>query len=418
MEVNIPYGKEIVKVNIPEPCEILNPNKIEINDEEKTVEDALRNPIGMGSFKKFVKNSDRLLVIVNDASKPTPTSRILEHIYPIISNHPDLKFLVATGTHRPPNVEECRFIFGRLYDIFKDQISIHDSKKEVNMKYLGKTKSGTELFINKMVYDYENVIVIGSVEPHYFAGYTGGRKAFFPGVSSYKTVEMNHGFALSDKACSLCLKDNPVHNDMIDSIKFLKDVNIFSIQTVLTSDYKIYATKCGDIIESFEAATKYANDVYCVPVQKKSNIIVTVSPYPMDINLYQSQHALENAKLVLDEGGILILVSKCRMGVGSDAFLEILSKANSPQDVLYLHNGKYKLGSHKSFRILKITAIADVFAVTDLDNETIEKAKFKPYSNIQSAINDAVKIIKESGKEPNIIIIPFGNLTVPSIFKN
>ena len=97
----------------------------------------------------------------------------------------------------------------------------------------------------------------------------------------------------------------------------------------------------------------------------------------MDINLYQSQHALENAKLVLDEGGVLILVSKCRMGVGNDAFLEILSKANSPQDVLDLHNGEYKLGSHKSFRILKIRANADVFAVTDLDNKTIEKAKFK-----------------------------------------
>ena len=220
MDVDIPYGEKKIRVNIPEPCEILSNNKIEVKDEDKTIEEALSKSIGMDSFEKFVQNSDRLLVIVNDASKPTPTSRVLEYIYPALSNHPDVKFLVATGTHKPPNEKECRFIFGRFYDIFKKRIFIHDSKKEENMKYLGKTKSGTEVYLNKMVTDAKNVIVIGSVEPHYFAGYTGGRKAFFPGVASYKTVEMNHKFALSDNANSLCLDDNPVHNDFIDAIRF------------------------------------------------------------------------------------------------------------------------------------------------------------------------------------------------------
>jgi len=417
MEVNIPYGKEKILVNISEPCEILNPNKIEVKDEKRIVEESLNNPIGMVSFKKFIQNSDRLLVIVNDATKPTPTSKILEYIYPFISNHPDLQFIIAVGTHRPPNEEECRFIFGRFYDIFKEQIIIHDSKNKENMDYLGKTKSDTEVYVNKLVTEIKNIIVIGSVEPHYFAGYTGGRKAFIPGVAAYKTIEMNHQFALSDKACSLNVTDNPIHTDLTDSVNLIKNVNIFSIQTVLTNDYKIYAVKCGDIIQSFNAVIKYANEVYCIPIINKGNIIITVVPHPMDINLYQSQHALENAKLVLDDNGIIILVSKCRMGVGNDAFLEILSKTSTPEEVMEFIGGKYKLGSHKSVRILKIRSKADIFAVTDLDDETIKKAKLKPYSDIQSAVDDAIIKIKGKGKEPEIIVIPSGNFTVPIVTK-
>jgi nickel-dependent lactate racemase len=222
---------------------------------------------------------------------------------------------------------------------------------------------------------------------------------------------MNHKFALSDNARSLCLKGNPIHEDFTDSLKFLKDINIFSIQTVLTKNYEIYAAKCGDIIKSFDEITEFANNIYCVPIREKGNIVVASVPYPMDINLYQSQHALENGKLALEDDGVMILVSKCRMGVGNDAFVEILSKVNSPQEVLDLHGGEYKLGSHKSYRILKIKSKAHIFAVTGLDDETVEKSKMKPYSDIQSAIDDAVKIVKE----PRIIVIPSGNLTVPFI---
>ena len=415
MEVDIPFGQNNVKVNIPEPCEILIPKTIKVKDEQKTIRDALSSPIGIESFKDFIDKSKLLLVIVNDASKPTPTSKILEQIYPELSKHYDFKFLIATGTHVPPNKEECQYIFGKFYEEFKDKIFIHDSKNKDNMNYLGQNKYGNEIHINKMVTDAENIIVIGSVEPHYFAGYTGGRKAFFPGVSSYETVEASHRFALSNKACSLNITDNPVHDDFIDSIKLLKNLKIFSIQIVLTKDYKIYAAKCGDIIRSFNEIIKYANDVYCVPIKQKGNIVISIVPYPMDINLYQSQHALENGRFALEEDGIIILVSKCRMGIGNDAFLEILSKTNNSDEVLELLGGKYKLGSHKSVRILNIKSKAQIFAVTDLENKIVEMAKLKPYSNIQSAVDDAIELIKSKGREPRIVVMPSGNLTVPLI---
>ncbi len=417
MQVDIPYGKEKINVKISQPCEVLVPNKVIVKDQDEIIEKALKNPIGKESFEQFAKKTEKLLVIVNDATRPTPTSKILDYLFPIFSSHPDVNFLIATGVHRAPTEEEYRFIFGKSYDTFKDQIFAHDARKEEDMTYLGKSKNGTEMYINKMVSEIGNVVVIGSVEPHYFAGYTGGRKSFLPGVASYKTIEMNHKLALSDDARSLALDDNPVNQDMVDAMNVLKDINVFSIQTILTGDHNIYAVTAGDLIQSFDAAISYANDVFCVPLKKKGNIVLTVAPYPMDIDLYQSQKALDNGKLALDEGGIIILVSKCRDGVGESTFLDLLSKADTPQKILDILGGEYKLGYHKAAKMAQIGIHAQLWAVTGLDDEIIKKALMKPYSTIQSALNHAVELIKAASKQPRIVVMPSGSLTVPSIGK-
>ena len=417
MRVTIPYGKEQVEVDLPEPCEVLVPNKVEIKNEDKLIKNALKNPLGNMHFEEFVSKSEKLLIIVNDGARPTPTAKVLKFLYPTIKNHPDLKFLVATGVHRAPTKEEYNFIFGDLYNEFKDRIYVHDARKNEDMKYLGKSKNGTELYINRMVPETGNILIIGSVEPHYFAGFTGGRKSFLPGVSSYKTIEMNHKFALSEKAKSTALKGNPVHEDMTDSIKFLKNVNIFSIQTVLTSDHKIYAVTAGDIIKSFDAAVEYAKQIFCVPLKKKGNIVISVAPYPMDIDLYQSQKAIDNGKHALEKNGVLILVSKCRMGVGEDAFLKLLSRADTPEKLLELLSEEYKLGYHKVAKMVQIGTWAEMWAVTDLPRNIVKKAMLKPYSDIQTAVDDAITLIKSKGKKPKIIVMPMGSLTIPVLSK-
>jgi len=370
MQVDIPYGKEKIKITITQSCEVLLPNKVKIKNQNKVIEEALKNPIGKESFEQFAKKAEKLLVIVNDATRPTPTSKILDYLLPVLSSHPSVTFLIATGVHRAPTEAEYRFIFGKSYDVFKEQIYAHDARKEEDMTYLGTSKNGTEMYINKMVPEIGNVLVIGSVEPHYFAGYTGGRKSFLPGVASYKTIEMNHKLALSDDAKSLALDGNPVNEDMIDAMNVLKDINVFSIQTVLTGDHKIYAVTAGDLIQSFDAAITYANEVFCIPLKKKGNIVLTVAPYPMDIDLYQSQKALDNGKLALEDNGIIILVSKCRDGVGEAAFLDLLGRADSPQKILDILGGEYKLGYHKAAKMAQIGIRSRMWAVTDIDDET------------------------------------------------
>jgi len=418
MKVGIPYGKETIKVEIPEPYEILVPNKITVEDENKIIEKALEKPIGFESYDEFAEDADKLLVIVNDATRPTPTNKILRYLLPVLSSHPDVKFLIATGVHRAPTEEEYRFIFGDTYEVFRRRTYAHDARKDGNMTYLGKSKNGTEMYINKLVPEYKNILVIGSVEPHYFAGYTGGRKSFLPGVASYKTIEMNHKLALSDKACSLALSGNPVNEDMVDAMNVLKDLNVFSIQTVLTGDHKLYAVTAGDLHKSFDAAIEYSKKIFCVPLKQKGNIVITAAPYPMDIDLYQSQKALDNGKLALEEGGIIILVSKCRMGVGEDAFLDLLCRASSPKEVFDIIGDEYKLGYHKAAKMAQIGTWAQMWAVTDLDDETVKKAMLKPYPDIQSAVDDAVKIIKDKGQHPRTVIMPQGSLTIPYIKKS
>jgi len=415
MIVEIPYGEKSVKFDISEPYEVIIPKKVSIKDEDKLIEEALENPVGGKSYDEFADNTKKLLVIINDATRPTPTSKILKYLLPVLSSHPDVKFLVATGVHRAPTEEEYRFIFGDTYEVFRRRVIAHDARKKEYMTYLGKSKNGTEMYINKLVPEYKNILVIGSVEPHYFAGYTGGRKSFLPGVASYKTIEMNHKLALSDDARALKLKGNPVHEDMVDAMNVLKSLNVFSIQTVLTGEHKLYAVTAGDLHKSFEAAIKLSNKIFCVSLKEKGNIVITVAPYPMDIDLYQSQKAIDNAKHALEKDGILILVSKCRMGVGEEAFLDLMCKSDKPEGVLKILKGEYKLGYHKAAKMAQIGTWAEMWAVTDLPDETIKKAMLKPYPNVQKAVDKAIKKIRSKGKKPRIIVMPLGSLTIPNI---
>ena len=415
MKIDIPYGKENIKINIDAPCEILVPKKVSIKNEDKLIEGALENPIGFGSYDEFAEKANKLLVIVNDATRPTPTAKILKYLLPVLASHPDLKFLIATGVHRAPTEEEYRFIFGDTYEVFRRRTYAHNARKDKDMVYLGKSKNGTEMYINKLVPEYKNILVIGSVEPHYFAGYTGGRKSFLPGVASYKTIEMNHKLALSDEACSLALKGNPVNEDMVDAMNVLKGLNIFSIQTVLTGDHKLYAVTAGDLHKSFDAAIELSNQIFCVPLKEKGNIVISVAPYPMDIDLYQSQKALDNGKHALEDDGVIIVVSKCRDGVGEDQFLQLLCKAKNPKEVFDILDVEYKLGYHKAAKMAQVGIHAEIWGVTDLDDETMKKAMLKPYPSIQKAVDEAINLIKSKGKKPKVIIMPAGSLTIPQL---
>jgi nickel-dependent lactate racemase len=295
----ITYGKDTIDVEIDQAVEVLVPHEHKLSDASKLIKNALENPMGKEKFDEFASFEKSLLVIVNDGTRPTPTARIIKELAPVLTKHPNVRFMIATGAHRAPTAEEYKLIFGEYYDTFNDKILVHDARKEEDMIYLGTSSNGTEMYLNKAVKEFDNVLVIGSVEPHYFAGYTGGRKSFLPGVASYKTIEMNHKHALSNRARSLALEGNPVHEDMVDAMNVLKDLNVFSIQTVLTGDHELFAVTAGDLQESFYAAVEQANKIFCVTLKERGNIVLTVAPYPMDVDLYQSQKAVDNGKIAL-----------------------------------------------------------------------------------------------------------------------
>ncbi|MFQ6088986.1 MAG: nickel-dependent lactate racemase [Candidatus Methanofastidiosia archaeon] len=411
MKLKIPYGKNEVEVEILKENlgEFVYPNEVEIKNEEKVILKALKNPLSSESFDEFLSNSRDILFIVNDATRPTPTAKILEVLYERIKNL-NFKFLIATGTHRAPTQDELKFIFGEHLNDFRERIYIHDAKKS-QMMYIGTSKNGTELYLNEMVLKAHKLCIISSVEPHYFAGFTGGRKSLFPGVAAFSSIEQNHKIALMPESKTLKLNGNPVHEDMMDALKAFERERIFSLTTVLDRNHRIYSAFGGNLELSFKKACERAKKVYGVRISEKSDIVVTVASYPMDVDLYQSQKALDNGKLALKEGGILILVSKCREGIGDETFLKLLKSSKTPQGVLEKIKENYLLGYHKAAKITEIATWALMWGVTELDDEVLEKAFIMPYESLQKALDEALKIKKDA----RILFLMDGSLVVPLI---
>lgn len=414
LRVGIPYGRETINVQVEEQNigEIVFPNEVKIGKEEKLLEQALTNPISSKRFDEFINDAKDILFLVNDATRPTPTAKVLKLLYPKLRDK-EIKFLIATGMHRAPTEEEYLEIFGELYETLKDRIFAHDSKRDEDMVHLGTSKNGTEMYVNKTAVEAHKIVIIGSVEPHYFAGYTGGRKSFLPGIAAYSTIEQNHKLALKASAKALSLQGNPVHEDMEDAILTIKEKEVFAIMTVLDRNERIYAATAGDITESLKAAIDKAHQVFSVEIKEKADIVVAVAPYPMDIDLYQSQKALDNAKFALNDNGILILVSKCRMGVGSDTFIKLLSSCRSPQETLDKIDKEFKLGYHKAAKMAEIARWAQMWAVTSLDDELLKSVFIRPFHSLQEAIDTAITI---KGEE-RILFLMNASLTVPKLRK-
>ncbi len=416
MRVSVGYGRdEKIELEIEQKnlLGVFEPNVVPKIDCHRCLVDALAAPLGRSSFDDFIAGDERIVVIVNDGTRPTPTRHLLAEIYPRLAGK-DLLFVIATGVHRESTQEEYEFIFGKdLYPILRDkgQIHDHDARRDA-MTYLGKSSNGTEMYINKLVAEAKKVLVIGGVEPHYFAGYAGGRKSFLPGVASYDTITQNHILALSDKAQALALDGNPVHEDMIDAMKCLSHIDIFSIQTVLDRDHDVYALTAGDLMETFYAAIDKAAEVFCVDIPAKADIVISAAPYPMDVDLYQAQKALDNGKLALKKGGILIMVGKCRTGIGEEAFYDLLASESTPQGVLDKIKTGFKLGWHKAAKMAEINLWAESWAVTDLSDEQMRAVHFKPYHDLRLALADA---LAQKGPNATVIVLPAGSITAPRV---
>ena len=413
MQIDLPYRKhEEITISIPDRhlAGIVEPRDVHPEGSAgELVEHALQHATGETGFAEFLQGSGELLVIVNDGTRPTPTRIVLDVIGDALYEA-GARYIIATGVHRGPTEEEYRFIFGDAYDRIKDRILVHEARDAASMVHIGVSKQGTVMEINRHAYEASRILVIGSVEPHYFAGYTGGRKGILPGVASYRTIEQNHKHALHPGAKALALKGNPVHEDMVDALATLGDRTIFAVMTVLDKHHGIYAVTAGDIISSFDTAVERANEVFTAEIPAKADIVISCARYPMDIDLYQSQKAIDNGKLALKEGGTLILVSSCWDGVGEEAFVEMLGACETPEAVLERISGTYRLGYHKAGKMAEVFTWAKVLAKTDLPDTTLERIFIKPVQDLQEAIDEA---LRHYGNHATVLVLPDGSVTVP-----
>ena len=323
------------------------------------------------------------LIIVNDNQRPTPTYKVIKALREAGKIKSPLNFLMATGTHSPPSLEESIELIGADKD---DRILFHDISKDIDYTYAGTTSRGTRVLYNSVIDKYDNIITIGSVEPHYFAGFTGGAKSILPGITAHKTVTLNHRWALDNNSSIMKTLGNPVFEDIwegADLIFPLKKVE--SIQLVNHGSL-ILGVCSGNLTKAFDEAKKISEKVFCKTVKRKFDRIISIVEAPLDMSIYQAQKAIENCKNILNEAGSFVLVASCNKGIGNMGFYNCLSKFKKPENVIDgISFTDYCLGDHKAYKFAETALKNELLYLGDLDENIVSKVFMKKISENQLA---------------------------------
>ncbi len=412
MKIPVLYNGNHVEVVVDDKrvAGAIGPNPTAVKDEREVLLNALAHPLESESLEAFLAGGRRILVIVNDHDRNTPTAKVLDVISTFLPAGSS-RFLVATGSHPPPNERELRMLFGNHYPVYRERIAVHDARDASGTVFLGRTARGTDVRLNKAFTEADRIIVIGSVEPHYFAGFTGGRKAFLPGIAAYASIEQNHRLVLEEGVGVLALEGNPIHEDLEEAFTLIKTKPVFSIQVVLDVDDRIHSVSTGDVRKTFRAAVNRAKEVYCVRIPGRVDVAVAIAAPPLDATLYQSHKAIENVRSVLKQNGIVILVAGCSQGLGNDSFVRLLKSAEKPQDVFERIKGGYRLGYHKAAKIVDLLKSARIWAVTGLAPDVLRSIFLQPFASVQSAVDCALSETKD-GKT---LFVHSATTTVPVV---
>jgi len=405
MKVGIPFGQAQLDLDVDADgrVEIVSPGNVP--PDNGAVARSLTHPLCSPELSEFLASREKILVVINDHTRPTPSADVLREL--------DLKgkkvtTIVAGGAHRAPSQPELEKVIGGSIPPYGGNVVVHDSRENSQLRSFGFTERGTQLQFNSRLFDADGIIVIGSVEPHYFAGYTGGRKFLLPALAGYRSIEMNHSLALDDASGILRLEGNPVHEDLMDALNsFDRYDDIFSIQVVLNRHHDISYCVSGHVVDSFNGAVEHSKEIYVAPIDSKVDIVIAVATRPMDLDLYQSQKAIENTRPALKDGGVLILVSPCADGIGPRAFYDLLISGG---DVTGKIREGYRLGYHKAAKLLELQRKARLLAVTGLEPNLLSAISIAPYGDIQDAFKAATDA---AGSDSKVLIVMDACLTVP-----
>lgn len=414
MNITVKKGKEVLALNAPfnSHIAVVQPHLLpEDMDEEKILKDSFLHPIHTGSLQEMIRPGESVVIVTSDNTRPLPSARILPVLLKELEDAgvllKDITVLFARGSHRNMSCEEMEDLVGsKIYQ----KVTCSDSDWE-HVSEVGITKRGTKVYIDQRVVDGDHVICIGNVEYHYFAGYSGGAKAIFPGMSVPESIAMNHAHMIEENAIAAKLEGNPVREDIEEACSFVKVDAIVNV--VLNTKKQIIASYFGDVRLAHRKACEYYDSVYRSSIREKADIvIVSQGGAPKDRNLYQTQKALDNASHALKDGGTMILVGSCNEGFGQKTFEEWMLKYKDPYEMTDALKQHFALGGHKACAIANIRKRADIFLVSDMDASLVEKTFLRPFSSLQEAFD---LCIQKYGTDAKIIVMPYGGSTLPRI---
>ncbi len=351
-------------------------------------------------------NGLRILVIVSDITRCIPQyPSILEVLVDEITAscpQADINFLIANGTHRSMTDEEIRAIYGeRLADKYCFHNHDCDSPDLVN---LGTMSGGTPLLVNPLVPDTDVVIVTGRVAPHYFAGFSGGRKSILPGVSGRSTIRANHSRVNHDGVQLGSLRGNPINEEMVEAA-LLAGVD-FSLMITLSLEKKATAVFSGDMLDTHEKACSYCLDACgVVPRERSDCVIVSAGGFPQDISLFQMQRSLQNTRALLKPGGTFLLVGEASEGIGQDTFDTWLTEAESPCDLVNTTRDKILVGGHTAVLAGKLLSEHTICMVSSLPHDILNNIFYRAFNTL----GEAVEFVRNKhGSDFSAYVVPDG----------
>lgn len=416
--ISIPYSKTHMNVEIPEKrlAGILESRVHQYQPdagEVELVKRALENPIHSPRLRDMVNGLKKIVIITSDHTRPVPTKIITPLLLKEIrSTNPtaDITFLVATGFHRATTPEELISKFGE--ELYKtEKIVVHDCWDEKTLVNIGTLPSGGELVVNKIVMEADLLIAEGFIEPHLFAGFSGGRKSVLPGVTSGETIQANHcsEFIAHEKARAGVLEGNPIHTDMLFAAQKAK--LSFIMNVVIDADKKIIHAFAGNLEQAHQEGCKFVSELASVKSKPADIVITSNGGYPLDQNIYQLVKGLSSGEATCKQGGVIIICAACNDGHGGEAFYKWFK--DNPGGAKEVMDKIMGIGRNATIPdqwaaqiIARIQLKHTVIIVSDqCDHQLICDMGFQATSTIGEAISIAESMV---GTNSTVTVIPDG----------
>lgn len=412
MKLELGFGQGTQPLEVPDQnvMGVLEPNPVPAGlTGTAEVTRALAEPIGAPPLRQVVRPGETVAIVTSDITRPCPTAKILPPVLAELEaggvRREDITLVFALGSHRPHTEEEMRHLAGPDYDTLRCVDSVGD------FVHLGKTHRGTPVDIFRAVAEADRRICLGNIEYHYFAGYSGGAKAIMPGVSTRAAIQANHTMMVLPEACAGRLEGNPLREDLEEAAAIC-GVD-YLVNVVLDAHKEIVKAVAGDVTAAHRVGCRFLDGLYQVSIPHRADIVVvSQGGAPKDLNLYQTQKALDNAKHAVRPGGVVVLVGSCKEGLGEATFGRWIQEAKKPSDLTDRVQKHFELGGHKAAAIAMVLASAEVYLVSEMDPELTRKCFLEPFETVQAAFDQAFARL---GPEAQVLVMPYGGSTLPRV---
>jgi nickel-dependent lactate racemase len=417
MNIKVPYGTSSISIFLPDdlPVDIIDSPVTRPSPKPlQLVQDALDNSFGGINLSDF-SGVKSVGIAISDKTRPVPHQHLLppllEYLESLGISTQSIKLFVAVGTHTPMQTEEFSSILPESI-LKRYAVQSHDSTDSANLVYLGETSHGTPVWANKEFAGSELKIVVGNIEPHYFAGFSGGVKSAAIGLAGTETITRNHALLIHPDAQLGTYETNPTRQD-IEEIGQKIGIH-FALNAILNQSKQIVHVLSGDPRVVMEKGIPLSREVCQVGIGSKYSLIIA-SPggYPKDINLYQSQKGLAHSALVTKPGGTLVLIAACPEGSGSAHYEDWMHGKTSNEDVIkQFASEKFRIGPHKAFLIARVASQVRLLLYSGMSTDLSKSLLVDPITDLQQAID---LLTKELIPGERVGFLPHASSTIPYV---